>query len=211
LSLIRTFIVVLILVVTALATQLLSRSEKMYPNRPFSEFPVTIDAWQGTKSNLDLNVYNVLGVEDYVLSTYRNPRGRSATLYVGFYQSQKEGDLIHSPKNCIPGAGWYILETTRETVQFKGEKAPTKVARLLIENRGDRQIVLYWFQSRGRIIASEYMQKIWLVIDAITRQRTDGSFVRLMAPVTDSEADTLEMLKKFARQIKPHLDSFIPS
>jgi len=55
------------------------------------------------------------------------------------------------------------------------------------------------------------MQKIWLVIDAITRQRTDGSFVRLMAPVTDSEADTLEMLKKFARQIKPHLDSFIPS
>ena len=198
------------LVVTALATQVLSRSENIYPNRPFAEFPSHIDEWQGEKTNLDLNVYNVLGVEDYVLGTYHNPSGRSVNLYVGFYQSQKEGDLIHSPKNCMPGAGWHILESTRESVQFKDDDAPSTVARLLLEKGGDRQVVLYWFQSRGRIIASEYMQKIWLVIDAVTRQRTDGSFVRLMAPVTDSEANTLEMLEGFAKQLKPHLDSFIP-
>ncbi len=209
-SLTRTIIAVLILTVTALATQVLSRSESIYPNRPFAQFPMSIDTWQGTRSNLDLNIYNILGVEDYVLSTYRNPRGKSVNLYVGFYQSQKEGDLIHSPKNCMPGAGWHILETTRESVQFKGEDGPSKVARLLLEKGRDRQVVLYWFQSRGRIIASEYMQKIWLVIDAITRQRTDGSFVRLIAPVTDNEVATLEMLNEFARQIKPHLDNFIP-
>lgn len=207
----RPLILVCLFIGTALATQLLSRSEIIRPHRPFASFPAEIASWRGEPAQLDGSVTDILGVEDYLLATYRHPRGRAVNLYVGYYQSQKEGDLIHSPRNCMPGGGWHILETGREPLVFPGAASAATAARLLIENGPDRQIVLYWFQSRGRIIASEYMQKIWLVVDAVTRRRTDGSFVRLMAPVTTTEAETLEMLKEFARQIKPHLDAHIPS
>ena len=85
------------------------------PNKPFSEFPLEIDQWKGQKGELDQEVYNILGVEDYILANYRKISGEMVTLYVGFYQSQKEGDIIHSPKNCMPGAGWKITDTSIET------------------------------------------------------------------------------------------------
>ena len=210
-SLARTLIVVVILLATAWATQVLSRSEAIEPKRSFDQFPLKTGDWKGIRSGLDSRIYSILGVEDYILADYHNSEGRTVNFYVGFYQSQKEGDLIHSPKNCMPGAGWNIMETAPEYLLFKGDEAPSTVTRLLLKKGADRQIVLYWFQSRGRIIASEYMQKVWLVFDAITRNRTDGSFVRLITPVTGSEAATLEVLKKFAREIKPHLDNYIPS
>ncbi len=131
-------------------------------------------------------------------------------LYVGFYQSQKEGDIIHSPKNCMPGAGWNIIDTSIESVQIDHGKS-VKVIRLLLEKGTEKQLVLYWFQSRGRIISSEYAQKIWLVVDSITRQRTDGSFVRLISTVKGNEKRTLNRLKDFANIIFPILNEYIPS
>ncbi len=200
-----------LLVAVAGITGIVSQSEAIRPNLPFDEFPLDFDGWKGRRTSLDTEVYNILGVEDYVLANYHNPQGKGINLYVGFYQSQKEGDLIHSPKNCLPGAGWNIIDTTRETIQFDPEKDPVSVARLLLKKGQASQVVLYWFQSRGRIISSEYMQKIWLVWDSITRQRTDGSFVRLIAPVVEKEDKTLNLLKDFAKEIKPLLDAHIPS
>lgn len=219
----RSLIVLVVLVTAVWLTGIVSQSEAVRPNLPFEEFPLELGRWKGVGTSLDTKIYNILGVEDYVMATYHTPQGKGVNLYVGFYQSQKEGDLIHSPKNCLPGAGWNIIDTTQEKIQFHGDKQPVTVIRLLLKKGADRQVVLYWFQSRGRIIASEYMQKIWLVWDSITKQRTDGSFVRLIAPVGTSdpggaqgssrekEAKTLELLKEFAKQIKPHLDAHIPS
>jgi EpsI family protein len=132
---------------------------------------------------------------------------------VGFYQSQKEGDLIHSPKNCMPGSGWNILNTSIESVDVGqgGSVKNINVIKLILVKESQKQVVLYWFQSRGRIIASEYMQKIWLVIDSITKHRTDGSFVRLISPVVENEAKTLEILKGFTQEIYPFLNEYIPS
>lgn len=205
----RALVVAVILALTAGVTQWVTRSERIAPNRPFSEFPMVVGQWQGTRSDLDDKIFNVLGVEDYVLADFRNRAGEAVNLYVGFYQSQKEGDIIHSPKNCLPGAGWKITQAGTETVRF-GNRTE-KVARLFLRKGDSRQVVLYWFQSRGRIIASEYMQKIWLVVDSVTRQRTDGSFVRLISPVTRDPKTTVNRLKSFAREIKPLLDAYIPS
>ncbi len=201
----------IILVAVAGITGIVSQSEAIRPNLSFDEFPLDFDGWKGRRTSLDTEVYNILGVEDYVLANYHNPQGKGINLYVGFYQSQKEGDLIHSPKNCLPGAGWNIIDTTRENIQFAKDKRSVSVIKLLLKKGDATQVVLYWFQSRGRIISSEYMQKIWLVWDSITQQRTDGSFVRLISPVVESEAKTLELLNEFAKQIKPHLDAHIPS
>ncbi|ACN15076.1 hypothetical protein HRM2_19750 [Desulforapulum autotrophicum HRM2] len=174
---------------------------------------MTIGPWTGTTSTFDQKVYDILGVEDSILASYETPDGRDVQLYVGFYQSQKEGDLIHSPKNCMPGSGWNILRSSIEPVDV-GQNNNGKninVIKLILVKDSQKQVVLYWFQSRGRIISSEYMQKIWLVIDSITKHRTDGSFVRLISPVVENEDKTLEILKDFTKQIYPYLNEYIPS
>ncbi|MBA3012819.1 MAG: EpsI family protein [Proteobacteria bacterium] len=208
-SYVRTITIVVILVITSVLTLAVSRSERKVLNKPFALFPEEIERWKGVKGTLDQEIYNILGVEDYILANYKNPNGNTINLYVGFYQSQKEGDLIHSPKNCLPGAGWNIVKSSEEPIAFENNQV--FVSRLLLQKGVEQQIVLYWFQSRGRIISSEYMQKIWLVVDSITKQRTDGSFVRLISPILDNEQVTVDLLKEFAKQIKPILDDHIPS
>lgn len=207
----RTVIIVITFLCTAFITNLATRSERIEPNKSFDEFPLHIDDWNGKKNQLDDEIYNILGVEDYILANYRNSKKELVNLYVGFYQSQKEGDIIHSPKNCLPGAGWNITSTSIVTVKIDSLTEPIKVIKLLLQKGGEKQIVFYWFQSRGRIIYSEYMQKIWLVVDSIIKHRTDGSFVRLISPVSQDEDHTVTVLKMFTNKLYPILSGFIPS
>ena len=186
------------------------QSTDVPPLRPLSEFPQQIDGWQGQTSRFDSKIYDVLGVDDSFLANYRDAKGGAVNLYIGFYQSQKEGDLIHSPKNCMPGAGWGIART--ETAQVEDGRGGAAVIKLLLKKGAEQQVMLYWFHSRGRIISSEYWQKIYLVIDSITRRRTDGSFVRLIAPVRNGDIDqATETLKAFAGQLMPILAEYLPS
>lgn len=166
--------------------------------------------WQGRKGALAEGILQVLGVEAYVLSDFTRPPDRFVNLYIGFYESQRKGDLIHSPRNCMPGSGWHIVETGREILTDPVTGQTYKVASLVLKKRDEYQMVLYWFHSRGRIIASEYMQKIWLVIDAVFRNRTDGSFVRLITPVTSTQQEAVQLLKEFAGLLKPTLDEYLP-
>jgi EpsI family protein len=154
-----------------------------------------------------------LGVDDSFLGSYKTSDGRQVELYIGFYQNQREGDLIHSPKNCMPGGGWNIVHTSLEEIKTPGTNPENyKVIKLMLQKGAQKQVVLYWFQSRGRIINSEYMQKIYLVVDSMMRHRTDGSFVRLIAPVLNGdETKALNTLKDFAVQLMPILYEYIPS
>ena len=113
----------------------------------------------------------------------------------------------------MPGAGWNITKTSIEELNIPDTNpVKMKTIKLILQKGAQKQIVLYWFQSRGRIITSEYMQKIYLVIDSITRHRTDGSFVRLISPVQNgNEAKTLKDLKDFGGLLVPILNDYIPS
>jgi len=209
----RTITIAVILVLTMIVLEFTNHSEIIKPNKPFDSFPMNIGKWNGTTSRFDEKVYNILGVDDSLLASYKSDNGEAVELYVGFYQSQKEGDLIHSPKNCMPGSGWNILKSSIETVDVghDGKAETIDVIKLILGKGSEKQVVLYWFQSRGRIISSEYMEKIWLVIDSITKHRTDGSFVRLISPVIKSEGETLELLKGFIKDIYPYLKEYLPS
>jgi EpsI family protein len=207
----RTLIIIAILLATAAFTGFASHVEQTPPNRSFDQFPLEIGPWKGSKGALDDEVYNILGVEDYILANFHKDTRTYVNLYVGFYQSQKKGDIIHSPKNCLPGAGWNIAKTTIETIDMPGFPDGMQVLKLLLQKGPEKQVVLYWFQSRGRIIASEYMQKIWLVVDSIIKNRTDGSFVRLITPVVTDETAAVELLKDFAGSVYPILTQHIPS
>jgi EpsI family protein len=187
-----------------------SRTEEIPPVRSFTDFPDRIGPWQGRKGALGDEIIHVLGVEEYVLSDYTRSPDQFVNLYIGFYQSQRKGDLIHSPRNCMPGAGWHIVETGRKTLTDPVTQAPYQVASLVLKRGNYYQVVLYWYHSRGRIIASEYMQKVWLVMDAVFRNRTDGSFVRLITPVKSTQQEAVQLLEEFAGHLKPILDAYIP-
>jgi EpsI family protein len=189
-----------------------SRSEAVPPRKPLSSFPKNIDNWTGQEGFFDKQVYDVLGVDDSALISYQGPEGKSVQLYVGYYQSQREGDLIHSPKNCMPGSGWDITQTSLEELSLQGTNPQKiKVVKLILKMGASQQVVLYWFQSRGRFISSEYWQKIYMVWDAITKNRTDEAFVRLIAPVDPyGEDDTTHYLKAFAEKLIPILNEYLP-
>jgi EpsI family protein len=209
----RTLIVSVVMVLTFFLLKHVNHSEDIYPNKPLSSFPKQIENWSGIEHRFEDRVYEIVGVDDSFLADYTTPDGRMLNLYIGFYQSQREGDLIHSPKHCMPGAGWKIAGTAIETIEVPD--TPYKkidVLRLNLKNGIHEKVVLYWYQSRGRIISSEYWEKIYLVVDSITRHRTDGSFVRLIAPVNNGNGDeAARHLKDFVNLVFPVLLEFLPA
>ena len=212
-SLKHTIIACALMIFTTVFLKYVHSSEDIRPNKPLSTFPIQLDEWKGIKQRFDEKIYEKLGADDTYLATYSAPGGKQVQLYIGFYQSQREGDIIHSPKNCMPGAGWKITNASIEEVNVPETKYNSvKVIRFKLKNGIQEQMVLYWYQSRGRIISSEYLQKIYLVFDSITRKRTDGSFVRLIAPIRNgNEKQTTQTLKDFARKVFPILTEYIPA
>ena len=154
----------------------------------------------------------VLRADDYVARDYVQPDMRArANIYVGYYRTQRTGATYHSPLNCLPGSGWMLSEPgTERIVPVNGQVAPFDVNRYVIQNGNNRFVMLYWYQGRGRAVASEYWDKIYTVLDSARRRRSDGSMVRIMLPVTSSEQDALGAARNIAAELAPHLARHIP-
>lgn len=187
--------------------------EDVHPNRPLSTFPKQIGNWVGKEQRFDQRIYEKLGVDESFLANYRDSNNREINLYIGFYQSQREGELIHSPKHCMPGSGWIISKRSLEKLEVPSiDNNRIKVVMLVQQKGAEKNLVLYWYHSRGRILHSEYWQKIYLVLDSIFRRRTDGSFVRLISQVkNENEEEALNVLRDFAETIFPIINEHIPS
>jgi exosortase D (VPLPA-CTERM-specific) len=187
-----------------------NRSEIVPERNRFVSFPVTLGEWQGHASMLDPEVEHGLAVDDYILSDYRNSDGKAVNLYVAYYASQRTGESPHSPLVCIPGDGWSITKLER-TSYGPGKEQPLN--RAVIERNGSKQIVYYWYEERGRRIASEYWSKWYLLADAITKNRSDGALVRLITPVFpgELERDADNRLQLFVQDLLPSLSSYLPS
>ena len=209
----QTLIAAAIMLITSTCIIFLNKSNDLPIKKSLSHFPVKIGDWQGTTSRFSEKVYEILGVDDSVLINYYNDDHDEIQLYIGYYQSQRQGDIIHSPKHCMPGSGWDIIETSLIPLSLKNQNGETiRVIKLILKKDFQLQAALYWFNSRGRVINSEYTQKMYLVWDSIIKHRTDGSLVRLLSPITDqNEKKTIKRLKQFAEQIIPILNEFIPS
>ncbi len=207
----RTIIAAILMILTMVCLNYISHGENIKPNKAFSTFPKQIGNWIGKEEHFDQKIYDILGVDDSFLCNYYAPDGSQIEIYLGFYQSQREGDLIHSPKNCMPGSGWNFLKTGETPINI-GPKQNIVINNILLQKGSEKQIMFYWFQGRGRYIRSEYMQKIYLVLDSITKRRTDESFVRLITPVTeDNEEKTIQYLINFTKLLIPILEEYLPS
>jgi EpsI family protein len=146
------------------------------------EIPLHLGGWTGreTKPYAD-DVVSALGVDDYVNRTYALGTARAASVYVGYYRSQRQGSSMHSPLNCLPGAGWEPLDDAR--VRFAGGAA----RRVLIQKGAERYLVLYWYQTAARIEGDEYRSRVFTMIDTIRSGRNDAALVRVIVPV-DAQA-----------------------
>lgn len=212
-NLLRIVIAAMFMLMTMGSLNYLSHIEDIPLNKPFSIFPKQIGEWTGKEEHFDQKIYDKLGVDDSILCNYRVPDGRQVELYIGFYRNQREGGLIHSPKNCMPGAGWNFTKTGKTLLSVGANQGQhITVNNILLEKGHEKIVMFYWYQGRGRFVTSEYVQKIYLVIDSITKHRTDEAFVRLLSPVTSgTEEETVKFLNDFARLLLPLLHEYIPS
>jgi len=205
----RFWIMFAVLVGTALTLRTLSHGEPIVPARPLSELPMEISGWKGSNLVLEQKVVDAVAVSDYVARLYERPDSQPLVLYVGYYRSQRTGQTIHSPKNCLPGAGWEPVESSRVLLHPAG-MPPALVNLYVIEKGLDRQLVLYWYQSHGKIIASEYAGKLNMVVDAIRLNRTDSALVRLSIPIgKDAQAARANAIL-FGEHLLPELNKAIP-
>jgi EpsI family protein len=215
--LIRAVIVSVCLCVAARVVVQAERHDRVPVRTTFDSFPRDIGPWRGTVERpFDPAIVKVLGVNDYLTRAYFDPDRAGVGLYVGYWESQRQGSAIHSPLNCLPGAGWEpIAKGTLAVPSPDRDLAPFVVNRYVVQKGLDRQLVLYWFQSHGRVIASEYWSKFYLVTDAVRLHRSDGAIVRVIVPVRGESADA-EMAAertalRFIRDLFPHLHPYLPS
>ena len=167
--------------------------EAKITRKALKDFPSEIADWKqlGSDQVLDKETLSVLRASDYLSRNYSGVDGQIANFYVGYYATQRDGASYHSPLNCLPGAGWVMNNPAAITITPDDGKPSFEANRYLIENSGNKSVLVYWYQGRGRRIASEYWGKIFTVIDSAKLRRSDGAMVRVVVPVRSSEADAL--------------------
>jgi len=187
------------------------RYEEVIPRQPLNLLSMQLGEWTGVQQPpLTKAVLDVLRADDYLTRAYYAADKSVVGLYIGFWQSQRQGEAIHSPLNCLPGAGWEPV--SRSTVRLSGDQ---EINRYVIQKGLDRQLVLYWYQSHGRLVASEYWSKFYLIQDAVRLNRTDGAIVRVIAPIAGTSLEAEQQAERTARRfvdvLMPQLPSFLPN
>jgi EpsI family protein len=190
-----------------------SHGRSVPPRNDFNTFPLQVDDWSGENlPDLDPAVRKELAADNYLLRNYRSTTDPNMGLFIAYYGSQRSGDALHSPKNCLPGAGWEPISSG--TVRIEDPSAPGAsfvVNHYVIERGGEQQDVLYWYQAHGRRFASEYLGKIYLVWDGITKGRTDGALIRITASRTSGGSQSLPAMVAFAKDLSPILPQYLPN
>jgi EpsI family protein len=204
----RLGVVALPMLATAIFLQVHSRGDVKH----VGTMPYQIGDWKGTEVPIPQEELDILGPGEYLQRDYESASGlRPVNLYIPFFPSQRAGDTIHSPDHCLTGAGW--IPISREMISLllpNGTSIP--VNRYVVSKSGERQLVLYWFQAHGRVVAGEWRAKYYLISDSIHMNRSDGGMVRLMTRMTDGESPDAAQahIMKFGSQLVPLVERYIP-
>ncbi|HZR65020.1 MAG TPA: EpsI family protein [Terriglobales bacterium] len=197
---------------TALLLRTRNSAETVLPHQPLESFPHSFGKWTSIDRPLTPDVLEVLGPGDFLVRDYSTPSSAApVSLFIAYFPSQRSGDTIHSPKNCLPGAGWTPLRSDRITLNFPGH-APFQANRYLIAKGQSRALVLYWYWAHNRAVASEYWAKYYLVADSIRMRRTDGSLIRFATEILPGEkVDSAQTrLLALGGNVVPAIENYIP-
>ncbi|NNE67996.1 MAG: EpsI family protein [Pyrinomonadaceae bacterium] len=187
-----------------------NRGEVPVQREQLASMPSKLGEWNQKGDNIKFSEETeiVLKTSDYVMREYVRD-GRLANVYVGYYASQKTGATYHSPQNCLPGSGWEMIKP--EILQITTKSGRTFEAnRYIIQNGKYKEVMVYWYQGRGRTQASEYYDKVYTVLDSVMRRRSDGAMVRVMTPVGGSEEEATEAAIELSASLSDDLSAFVP-
>ncbi len=214
---------VLFLALHAYVYHFFARTEVSLPRESFESFPLQLDGWVcDERGEITPDVADVLGASDVFLCGFRRVGGNPPALvnvYVGYHETQirKSGgglsrSAIHLPKHCLPGAGWDVIDTRTIELDLPGlPGGPARVNRLVIAKGNQRQLTYYWYQSRGHVIAEDYLKMMHLFWDRATQSRTDGSLVRFSVQMIRKDEERAEAaLLELASQVVPLLPRYVP-
>jgi exosortase D (VPLPA-CTERM-specific) len=177
------------------------RAEAIPASKPLAEFATSIGDWQMLREGvIDQEDKDVLRADDYLTRQYAAASGESANLFVAYFQSQRAGQTPHSPKNCLPGSGWTWSVADVIPIDIAGRAKPIEINRYIVSKGADHAVVLYWYQSRDRVVASEYRAALFTAWDALRSNHTDTELVRVVTPVT---ASGIKFIQAFFPQIAP--------
>jgi EpsI family protein len=181
--------------------------------QPLSAFPTTLGNWNqlGPDQRFDAATEGILRADDYLVRNFASSTGQAASFYAGYYATQRNGATYHSPLNCLPGAGWTMTSGKLIEITPANGGKPFTANRYVIQNGSDRQLMIYWYQGRGRALASEYWGKIYTVVDSVRLRRSDGAMVRIAVPITASEDAAGDSAADLATQVSAVLPNYIPN
>lgn len=195
-------------------------SREVIPDREsFVAFPLAVADWRcSEKQEMEPAVHEILGVTDYILCDFASPRKQAiVNLYVGYHESQvrrygEAGDevrTIHPPEHCLPGAGWNIVNSRLVPVVSSGLEGTAK--RFVIAKGDARQLVYFWYQSRGRLISRNHEVILYKFMDRATRGRSDGALVRFTTRILRDDVDAADaLIRDLASSITPHFSRHLP-
>jgi EpsI family protein len=197
--------VLLVCVALFAATGTALGRKNTHPDRlRFSLFPAEIGRWSGSDVRIANSALEVLELTDYLSRDYRRSH-QKVNLYVGFHGSQQRGSLIHSPAHCLPANGWYVEHES--LVPMPGRDDGTLVNRMEVAYGKHRDIVYYWYQGRGRIIAGEFTSAVYRAFDVALYNRSDEALVRF---ITENRGRNEERMREFIAEVMPRLEIYLP-
>jgi len=197
------------LIAAALLLHARNQREIVPAHRESSTFPLQLGSWSGADVSISKEVLDVLGPGDFLFRNYSRSDDAPVNLFLAYFPTQRVGDTIHSPKNCLPGGGWAPLQSGRTPLQISGQTIV--VNRYLIAKGSERALVLYWYSAHGRTTASEYVSKLYLIEDSIRMNRSDGALARITTDLRPSEdvAIAEQRLLAFLSDAAPSVESYL--
>ena len=213
------FWVIFILLAACLTTlKVRGDVDRVPPTAPLALMPETIGPWTSQDIPLSTETLAILGDGRFLNRVYTDVGQNGAqaqpqvSLFIGYFPTQRDGQSIHSPQNCLPGAGWAFLSSQVINLPT-ADGRPYPVGEYLIGDAGEKQVVLYWYLAHGRSVANDYLAKAYMMLDAVRWNRTDGALVRIVTPVMSNEslASAQQRAVHFANQVTPLLPRFIPN
>ncbi len=205
----RLLSVAALLIGTGLFLRSRANADILPPREPLSSFPLQLGNWQGVAIAIPQWALDVLGDGEFVERRFTRSAGAPGVdLFVAYFPTQRTGSTMHSPQNCLPGSGWTPVEFSRVNLP-RPEGGSMRVNRYVLARGMDHLLVYYWYQEHGRVVASEYWSKFYLVADAIRLNRSDGALVRITTGIEDpTNAD--QRAAEFVKAVLPTLDRYIP-
>lgn len=200
----RVVILIALLLVQAGIYYTISAKEFIPDIGPWSRFPSEVKGWKGAGDGpLDKDTLAVLKPDDYLNRDYVSGKNQVLNLFVGYFNSRRNGRAPHSPEWCLPGAGWKTVSTRVVSIDT-GSGKPLPANEYIVEKAAERQLVVYWYHQGERVISSEVMAQFYAIPDMILHGRTDTSLVRIIAPVSGNRVDgARDLAFEFARDVYP--------